>query len=255
MLVSGGGALPTEAKYSPIDSALPKYATRPIESTMQLSKPAKTEAGGWWIVHAIVMARAWAIFLRKLMIMTAEAESTPLVGSSRNSTDGRFASATAIESRRLLPPERPLMNSLPAFTSCWSSRPTLFIRSWTAASRAAASSCGWYSRTACSRWSRTVSDAQRVSNCSTDAAVSLYFKRVNGAPWTRMCPCGTPPFLLSVSMLSSVVLPAPDGPRMANTLPGFTLPDMSCRRSLSRVEPLSLSSEPAALPSALTFTV
>ena len=70
-----------------------------------------------------------------------------------------------------------------------------------------------------------------------------------------MCPCGTPPFLLSVSMLSSVVLPAPDGPRMANTLPGFTLPDMSCRRSLSRVEPLSLSSEPAALPSALTFTV
>jgi hypothetical protein len=56
-------------------------------------------------------------------------------------------------------------------------------------------------------------------------------------------------------MLSSVVLPAPDGPRMANTLPGFTLPDMSCRRSLSRVEPLSLSSEPAALPSALTFTV
>ena len=28
------------------------------------------------------------------MIMTAEAESTPLVGSSRNSTDGRFASAS-----------------------------------------------------------------------------------------------------------------------------------------------------------------
>eukprot|EP00964_Phaeocystis_antarctica_P159834 scaffold131048_cov33-Phaeocystis_antarctica.AAC.1 len=53
---------------------------------MQLSKPAKTEAGGWWIVHTMMMERASATSLRRLMIMTAEAESMPLVGSSRKST-------------------------------------------------------------------------------------------------------------------------------------------------------------------------
>ena len=47
--------MPIEANHAPIESALPKYATRPIESTMQLSKPAKTEAGGWWIVHMMMM--------------------------------------------------------------------------------------------------------------------------------------------------------------------------------------------------------
>ena len=60
MLVCGGGGLPIEANHAPIESALPKYATRPIESTMQLSKPAKLEAGGWWIVHMMMMERASA---------------------------------------------------------------------------------------------------------------------------------------------------------------------------------------------------
>jgi hypothetical protein len=44
-----------------------------------------------------------AIFLRKLIMRTADAESTPLVGSSRNRIFGRFASASATERRRLLP--------------------------------------------------------------------------------------------------------------------------------------------------------
>ena len=54
-LVSAVGAWPTLARYAFILAALPKYATRPMESTMTLSKPAKTEAGGWWMVHTTAM--------------------------------------------------------------------------------------------------------------------------------------------------------------------------------------------------------
>ena len=79
---------------------------------MTLSKPAKTDAGGWWIVHATAMFCSRATFLRKVIMRTADAESTPLVGSSRNKIFGRLTSASATESRRLLPEDRPRMISL-----------------------------------------------------------------------------------------------------------------------------------------------
>ena len=92
---------------------------------MALSNPAKMLAGGWWIVHTTATFSSAAIFLRKLIMRTADAESTPLVGSSRNRIFGRFASASATERRRLLPLDRPRMISLPALVSWNSSRPTL----------------------------------------------------------------------------------------------------------------------------------
>ena len=46
-LVSAVGGHPMDERYSPILAALPKYATRPMERIMVLSKPAKTDAGGW----------------------------------------------------------------------------------------------------------------------------------------------------------------------------------------------------------------
>ena len=132
-----------EAKYSPIFWALPKYATRPAERIIALSKPAKTEAGGWWIVQTTAMFCATAISVRKPIIMTAEAESTPEVGSSRKRTDGFFDSATAIDSRRLLPPESPRMNSLPALVCCESVRPTSLIILSMAAARSSAERPAW----------------------------------------------------------------------------------------------------------------
>ena len=45
-LVSAVGAWSMPERYSFIFAALPKYATRPIERTITLSKPAKTDAGG-----------------------------------------------------------------------------------------------------------------------------------------------------------------------------------------------------------------
>ena len=148
-------------------AALPKYATRPMESTMTLSKPAKTDAGGWWIVHATAMFCSRATFLRKVIMRTADAESTPLVGSSRNKIFGRLTSASATESRRLLPEDRPRMISLPARV-CWnSSRPTECRSLSTSAARWVTSRSPRCSAIAYSKCSRAVRDAHRVSNCST----------------------------------------------------------------------------------------
>ena len=76
-LVSAVGAWSMPERYSFIFAALPKYATRPIERTITLSKPAKTDAGGWWIVHTTAIFCSLATFLRNVIMRTADAESTP----------------------------------------------------------------------------------------------------------------------------------------------------------------------------------
>mmetsp|Transcript_40526 Transcript_40526/g.107265 ORF Transcript_40526/g.107265 Transcript_40526/m.107265 type:complete len:208 (+) Transcript_40526:197-820(+) len=207
------------------------------------------------MVHTTAIEFDTAIWPRKLIIMTAEAESTPLVGSSRKSMDGRFARAKAIESRRLLPPDSPRRNSLPAFTSCDSSRPTSLTSLSMACFRSGAFKLGWYSSIAYPRWSRTVSAAQRLSYCWTYAHRSLYIDRVSGSPLTLMWPLGLPPFFSRVSMFSSVVFPAPLGPRMASTWPVVTEPLISTRSSRDLVFLRSLSRGPAGLPARLVCTV
>mmetsp|Transcript_5863 Transcript_5863/g.24862 ORF Transcript_5863/g.24862 Transcript_5863/m.24862 type:complete len:230 (+) Transcript_5863:4245-4934(+) len=132
-LVSTGGGNPTFARYAPIFLALPKYATRPMLSTMVLSKPANTLAGGWWIVHTTATFCVAATVCKKLIMRTALAESTPEVGSSRNKMFGCLTSASATDRRRLLPLDRPLVISLPARVSMKSSSPTARAMSSTAA--------------------------------------------------------------------------------------------------------------------------
>ena len=140
-------------------------------STMVLSKPANTDAGGWWIVHTTATFCVAATSRRKLIMRTALAESTPDVGSSRNRMLGRLTSASATDRRRLLPLDRPRVIALPARVSMKSSRPTARARSSTAARFAVSSSSGRNKSVAYARCSRTVSDAQSVSVCSTYAHV------------------------------------------------------------------------------------
>ena len=78
---------------------------------------------------------------------------------------------------------------------------------------------------------------------------------VSGAPLMRMRPSGVPPFFSSVSMLSRVVLPAPDGPRIATTCPDVTEPLMSLSSCLGTVFFCILSIGVAGLPLAETCTV
>ena len=208
-------------------------------STMVLSKSANTDAGGWWIVHTTATFCSAATVRKKLIMRTALAESTPDVGSSRNRMFGRLTSASATDRRRLLPLDRPRVISLPARVSMKSCSPTARARSSTAARRAVSSRSGRNKEAAYARCSRTVSDAHSVSVCSTYAHVRSYSAGVRGSPLTLMKPVGVPPFCCSVSMFSSVVLPAPEGPRMASTWPDVTSPLMSCaeagwRRALHR---------------------
>mmetsp|Transcript_24758 Transcript_24758/g.80942 ORF Transcript_24758/g.80942 Transcript_24758/m.80942 type:complete len:220 (-) Transcript_24758:566-1225(-) len=119
-LVSAPGGYPIVPRYSPKRCALPKYATRPMLRIIVLSKSANTDAGGWWIVHATAMLISAAMFFRKVIIRIAEAESTPLVGSSRKRMAGDLTRASATERRRLLPLDSPRVISLPPRTS-WKS--------------------------------------------------------------------------------------------------------------------------------------
>jgi hypothetical protein len=54
-----------------------------------------------------------------------------------------------------------------------------------------------------------------------------------------MYPDGFPPPCCRVSMFSSVVFPAPDGPRMARTWPDVTSPLMFVSRALGSADPFT----------------
>mmetsp|Transcript_4291 Transcript_4291/g.16791 ORF Transcript_4291/g.16791 Transcript_4291/m.16791 type:complete len:92 (+) Transcript_4291:150-425(+) len=72
-----------------------------------------------------------------VITLTAAAASSPEVGSSRKMTSGCFTSATAMLSRRFCPPDKPLMNSVPARVSAQLSRPSFLMMSLTCSRRAA----------------------------------------------------------------------------------------------------------------------
>lgn len=84
---------------------------------------------------------------------------------------GCLTSASATESRRLLPLESPRVISLPALVSMNSSSPTAVDNEFTATALASSSSSGRNKLVAYARCSRTVNDAHNVSVCSTYAHV------------------------------------------------------------------------------------
>lgn len=61
---------------------------------------------GWWMAATMVCPRA-ARLLRCSMMLRAAKESSPVVGSSRNNSDGRAMSAHAMLSLRFSPPASP----------------------------------------------------------------------------------------------------------------------------------------------------
>ena len=142
---------------------------RPLDRISVSSKPSKTDADGWWIVHTMAMFACIAISFINFMILAEAAESRPEVGSSRKMTDGRFASAIASDRRRFCPPDSPRKNMLPALV-CWQLiRPVESSRSSIAVSRSLAESEGRYRSMAMRRCSRHVRKVQRRSCCVTYA--------------------------------------------------------------------------------------
>jgi len=101
------------------------------------------------------------------MIDAAAAASSPEVGSSRKTTRGFLHSATPSESRRFCPPDNPLKNWFPAFTSATPSIPVCANSFCTNVSRSEEDSVGWVSAVAKSRCSFVVRKGQSVSLCAT----------------------------------------------------------------------------------------
>ena len=89
--------------WSLSSSAVPRATTRPVSRTMMLS--ARCSASSmYWVVSSTVVpsdTRSWMNCQRSLRVRG----SSPVVGSSRNSTGGRPMRLAARSSRRLMPPE------------------------------------------------------------------------------------------------------------------------------------------------------
>lgn len=85
-------------------------------SNRRLSKSLITLWLGWCTIAAVVTPM-WAIVRNAATTCLHEEESKPLVGSSRNSTNGSATISRPTFTRFLWPPEMPLVSSLP-ISSC-----------------------------------------------------------------------------------------------------------------------------------------
>mmetsp|Transcript_41604 Transcript_41604/g.102524 ORF Transcript_41604/g.102524 Transcript_41604/m.102524 type:complete len:245 (-) Transcript_41604:541-1275(-) len=145
----------------------PKYTCMPLHRIMALLNRLKAYAVGEWMVAMMVVSLVTRLFTT-LITSFAVNESSPLVGSSRNSTEGLVMSAMAMLVRFFCPPLMPLTISLPTTTSRASHSPSSLISLSTSFSLSVkSSSLGRLSSAVYSSISRTVRAAIRVSNCST----------------------------------------------------------------------------------------
>ena len=174
---------------------------------------------GWCSVSTTATADDDATALTFSRTASAEAESSPEVGSSRSSVFGSATSSTAMERRRFWPPLKPFNRIVPTMTSAQLVSPS---SSSSASARCRAAAPPTRAAAVCSV-SFVVSTPTKASSCWT------YAQRSQPA----MSPFNTLP-LRAPSMRparasSRVVLPLPDGPRTPQTCPPRTAPETSSR--------------------------
>ena len=162
-----------------------------------------------------------AMPLRYLMTSQLAAESSPLVGSSRNRILGLVMSWLATPTRRFWPPLIPLRIGVPMSVSAWSRSPK---ESSSPSMRAMRSFLGselvLARREAKCSVSRTVRAPIKASSCSTKRLISRKAARDGLLPLTRTAPstlCA--PVGREASTLRRVVLPQPEGPMRAHISP------------------------------------
>mmetsp|Transcript_7039 Transcript_7039/g.17459 ORF Transcript_7039/g.17459 Transcript_7039/m.17459 type:complete len:253 (+) Transcript_7039:1371-2129(+) len=177
----------------------------------------KMSGRGWWMDMTTVTPAAAA----PAMMSTTRAalvESSPVVGSSSSSTPGRVSSSTPMDTRRFSPPLSPRTNASPMNACATRDRPscsaTTRTRSWMVSR-----GVPWGMRRDAwkVRYSHTVEVPGRMASCCTYPVARLSSSGPTSAPSSLTSP-PTPlmPSLRPDRMSSSVVLPAPEGPRMAN---------------------------------------
>mmetsp|Transcript_9736 Transcript_9736/g.26442 ORF Transcript_9736/g.26442 Transcript_9736/m.26442 type:complete len:226 (+) Transcript_9736:1293-1970(+) len=154
-------------KYGMAWHVAPKYTDLPDSSIMSRSNFVKEYDDGEWIVQITVIPPDASSATAPITSFAVN-ESSPVVGSSRNSTRGLEMSAIPIFTRFAWPPEIPLAICDPIRTVRHCSSPSVSMTSSTAAFF---SSSGVFSSSFnCAVYkniSSTVRIGTRVSNCST----------------------------------------------------------------------------------------
>jgi hypothetical protein len=119
------------------------------------------------MVTTRVEPRFTARFFNASTTVNAVMLSKPLVGSSRNITEGSWMMSTAMLTRRFSPPERPRFMSLPTMVSATWSMPSSRMVSCTMACFSAHVLSGMRNRAAYKSVSFTVSKGNNASDCIT----------------------------------------------------------------------------------------
>mmetsp|Transcript_2593 Transcript_2593/g.7073 ORF Transcript_2593/g.7073 Transcript_2593/m.7073 type:complete len:208 (-) Transcript_2593:584-1207(-) len=185
-LVAGGNGCPMEPKYGEASPTSPENASRPRLKIMTWSKPLYTLVDGWWMVQTMMRFSSLATREISCMMLEAAAASSPLVGSSRNSTVGCFNSATAMLSLRFWPPLRRAHR-----VSAHTVRPILLMRSSTMSGMVSVVPTS-YSPAAYIRLSRVVRYGQCLSCCFTTKQCFLKSLPDSGTPFSVTDPDGSP---------------------------------------------------------------
>jgi len=155
---------------------------------------------------------------RTSTIVAAFVLSRPVVGSSRNKIRGQWRSSLATLTRFFSPPDIPLVYSSPMKLSTTFIRPSSRIMSLTRIFFSAGVQVGGSLRLAWKRrYSHTVEVPGKISLWGAYPAICVIICGVTGLPFTRMSPETCPIVFLPAKISSSVVFPAPEGPRMAKS--------------------------------------
>mmetsp|Transcript_11590 Transcript_11590/g.35861 ORF Transcript_11590/g.35861 Transcript_11590/m.35861 type:complete len:218 (+) Transcript_11590:1136-1789(+) len=186
-------------------------------STSTRSNARKASARGWWMLSTHVtppLPSAHRMSSTRRLLL----ESSPDVGSSRNSSPGWLSSSTAMLTRRRSPPDRPRCSTLPIVLRAMRCSPSRERIAHTRRSRCALStqrgkrSAAWNSK-----YSSTVDVAGSTSCCGTYPDTERSAAGPARQPLTRTSPPTALPQSRPDRMSSSVVLPAPEGPSTAQT--------------------------------------
>ena len=157
--------------------------------------------------------------LRMSTTFAALVLSSPVVGSSRNMIPGLVSNSVAMETLRFSPPLSPRVNSSPMRLSATFTSPNSRIHPATTLYVSLLAVSGGNRSAALNiRCSQTVDVPGSTSVCCTYPLACRTSRAVTASPSSLTVPCATcPRGVRPARKSSSVDLPAPDGPRIANS--------------------------------------
>mmetsp|Transcript_6036 Transcript_6036/g.8169 ORF Transcript_6036/g.8169 Transcript_6036/m.8169 type:complete len:207 (+) Transcript_6036:1453-2073(+) len=192
---------------------------------MRSWKAAYTWELGWWMDATTVMACSRARDSSSSTTSRAVEESSPEVGSSKQSTLGEVSNSWAMQTRFLSPPDTPRFIASPMRVSAHlSSRRILMTSSTRLRIFSRGHSCGSRSCAEMDRDCRTVRLEYTMSSCSTNPTW-----RFRALLQTQpSCPNRTEPFViipLPDKEFKRVLFPDPVLPMRANIFPCSAFPE------------------------------